>query len=110
PYTTLFRSWTALAAAAVALWIIYACGCRSRLAKSRRRVILSLMAFGLLLPLIVLLNPIWVERLPPPAGKPLLTVVLDSSASMGIVDAADGQSRFAAARSIALHAAKELAN
>ena len=36
------------------------------------------------LPLGLLLNPTWIQRLPPPTGKPRLTVLVDRSASMAV--------------------------
>jgi hypothetical protein len=44
-----------------------------------------------------LLNPTWIQRLPPPQGKPRLTVLVDRSASMAVADAAGGATRFASA-------------
>ena len=48
-----------------------------------------LMGIALALPLTILLNPTWHDRVPPPAGKPLLTVLVDSSASMATHDSPD---------------------
>src|ERR1700678_110159 len=47
--------------------------------------------------LTILLNPTWVEPVPPPAGKPLLTVLVDATGSMAVRDLPGNQSRFAAA-------------
>ena len=35
----------------------------------------------------ILLNPTWIEPVAPPAGKPLLTVLVDATASMATADA-----------------------
>ena len=48
------------------------------------------------------------EQIPPPAGKPLLTVLLDRSASMATRDAADGETRYRAGVAIATAVAREL--
>src|SRR5204862_4808987 len=78
------------------------------LARRRRVAVLGLMAVGIVLPLVILTNPQWLARLPPPAGKPLLTVLLDISASMATADEAGGQTRYDAAREIAARAARDL--
>ncbi len=56
----------------------------------------------------ILLNPIWHEPVPPPAGKPVLTVLVDKSASMAVRDAAESKSRFAAASAVAANIARTL--
>ncbi len=48
---------------------------------------MALMAVAAAVPLVILLNPTWLERIPPPAGKPLLTILVDRSASMATRDA-----------------------
>ncbi|HEX4147606.1 MAG TPA: hypothetical protein VHY20_01405, partial [Pirellulales bacterium] len=88
--------WVLLAALAASLWLWYAVGSRRRLPRARWLSMLGLMALAIALPLSLLLNPIWVERLPPPAGKPLVTVLLDHSASMSTADAPLAATRFAA--------------
>jgi len=77
--------WVTLAVLAVGLWAWYARDCARRLGK-RAIGILSLMVVALALPLAVLLNPMWLERIPPPAGKPRLAVLVDRSASMATAD------------------------
>ena len=61
----------------------------------------ALAAAGMAMVLAILLNPLWLEPIPPPAGKPLLTVLLDRSASMRIADGADSESRLAQGAKIA---------
>jgi len=100
PYIPL-ALWMPLAAAAAALWCVYAMASRRRLTAARRRIVLALMAAALVVPLAVLLNPTWLERIPPPPGKPVLNVLVDRSASMATADAANGESRYAAAGKIA---------
>ncbi|MGE0606855.1 MAG: hypothetical protein AB7O62_06995 [Pirellulales bacterium] len=102
--------WSALALAAAALLATYARDSRGRTAPSRRRWIIGLMGLGLLLPMLVLLNPTWVERIPPPGGKPLLTILIDASASMAANDGDDGRSRFDTAKAIAARSASDLSS
>lgn len=101
--------WLPLAFAGAALVVVYAVTSRGRLTGRRRFAAISLMSLAVLLPLIVLLNPTWIKRLPPPAGKPLLTVLIDTSDSMATQDA-DGKTRFAAAIAIAEGTQKELSD
>ena len=68
------------------------------------------MAVAAAVPLVILLNPTWLERIPPPAGKPLLTVLLDRSASMATRDAANGQTRYQAGAEFAAAAARQLSD
>jgi hypothetical protein len=63
-------------------------------------LVATLAAAGMTMVLVVLLNPLWLEPIPPPAGKPLLTVLLDRSASMRITDVGE-ESRLAAGAKIA---------
>ena len=91
-----FPLWIALAllVAIVMLWY----GWASRMAVSgwRRTSIVTLMALTAVLPLVVLLNLTWIENVPPPAGKPVVRVLVDTSASM-LVEDVDGKSRVSAA-------------
>ena len=101
--------WAALAliAAATIAWYAW----RRPPAMRRRRwwLIVTLMAIGAALPLAILLNPTWLIDVPPPAGKPLLTILVDMSASMAARDALGGQSRHQAAAAIAKTCAEQLA-
>ena len=69
-----------LTATAVLTWYVWAS--RKRITGRRRWKIMSLMSIALLLPFAVLLNPTWTEPIPPPPGKPVLTILVDQSASM----------------------------
>jgi hypothetical protein len=71
-------------------------------------VVLTLMAGGLALVLGVLLNPTWLEPVTPPAGKPLLTFLVDKTASMATPDVG-GRSRYQLAAATARASAAELA-
>ena len=86
--------WGTLAALAVALMTWYGWNRPRAVPRQRWAVIVTLMSLGLLAVLILLLNPLWVEPLPPPAGKPVLTYLVDVSQSMATADGAKNQSRF----------------
>ena len=92
--------WASLAGAGTLLLAWYGRDAWRRLGPYRAAGILALMAVTLMLPLAMLLNPIWHERLPPPEGKPVLKVLVDGSASMATGDGVDKQSRFDEARRI----------
>src|SRR3990172_11414 len=78
--------WVSLTLLAAALLGWYALGGRRRVPGRRWWVIVGLMAAAMAVPLVVLLNPVQVRPVPPPAGKPLLTVLVDRSASMATRD------------------------
>ncbi|MFI5456333.1 MAG: hypothetical protein ACHRXM_12870 [Isosphaerales bacterium] len=104
--------WILVSLGCGAIWVWY--GCRRPGDVSRRRWsgILTLMACGIVLVLIILLNPTWLERATPPGGKPLLTVLVDTSASMATPDAnaAAATTRFDAAQELARGFAGALRN
>ena len=93
--------WVLLTLACVGCWAWY--GWRRPVDVSRGRwwAILGLTACGLAAVLIILLNPMWLERVLPPGGKPFLSVLVDASASMDTPDAAPGTTRFEAAQTLA---------
>lgn len=93
--------WGTLAGLGAVLWLAYALTSRRRLPRNRWLAIIALMASTLAVPLALLLNPTWVEPIPKPAGKPLLTVLLDRSASMATPDAPGGKTRYQAASAMA---------
>jgi hypothetical protein len=93
--------WAALAVAAVSLMVWYAWRRPVQMGRARWTTIIALMSAGLAGVLIILLNPTWVEQLPPPEGKPRLTVLVDASASMGTADLPGGKSRYAEAARLA---------
>src|SRR5438270_437076 len=99
--------WMALAACGLALLSWY--GWRRAGVVSRRRwaAVLGLMSAALALVLLVLLNPTWLRELPPPAGKPLLNVLVDVSGSMATPDA-NGAVRYRAASQVASELAERL--
>ena len=85
--------WWALVVAAVAAWVCYALLKDSGLGVLRRSIILALMAVMFVGPLIVLLNPTWVQPIVPPSGKPLVSILVDATQSMQ-VDDVDDQTRW----------------
>jgi hypothetical protein len=100
-------AWSLSAIAGGALLAWYASTARGNLPKPTWWAIVGLMAAALCVPLVVLLNPVWVTAVPPPPGKPLVTLLVDSSAGMATRDA-DGLTRFDAARTLALATVKQL--
>lgn len=108
PYIPL-SLWLTLAVAAVVLLAWYGWSSRRRLPRRRWAGVVALMALAIAVPLAILVNPTWVERMPPPAGKPLLTVLVDRSASMATQDAG-GTSRYEAACRLTDQVARRLEN
>ena len=86
--------WVPLAVAAAGLLAWYAATSRRRLSFRRWSSMIVLMTISVAVPLFILLNPTWLERIPPPAGNPVLTVLIDRSASMATRDEDDGDSRY----------------
>lgn len=105
-----FALWWPLAAAAAVLLAAYAAAAWSRLPRGRRGPIIGLMTAAVVIPLLVLLNPTWLRRVPPPEGKPLLTILVDRSGSMATPDGPEGAARFDAAAQQAAQAARTLAD
>lgn len=101
-------AWLALALLALGLWAWRLFrrprGC-SRIAWAS---VALLQVGALAVVLIVLLNPVWLESIPPPAGKPRITVLIDDSLSMLTADEQQGASRFAAAAQAARNVAERL--
>ncbi|NQU23229.1 MAG: hypothetical protein HQ567_18270, partial [Candidatus Nealsonbacteria bacterium] len=67
---------------------------RRRLPRRRWPVVMVLMTVAIAVPMTILLNPTWLEQIPPPPGKPLLSIRIDSSGSMATRDMPDGISRY----------------
>jgi hypothetical protein len=93
--------WLAIAAVGVVAWVWYARRKPGVLNTGRWRFSLFLMLAAFAAVMAVLLNPTWSSELPPPPGKPVLTVLVDASASMATPDSGGGKSRFAAAAGVA---------
>src|SRR5262245_4132793 len=92
--------WGTLTALAVALLAWYGWNRPRTVPRQRWGVIVTLMGLGLAAVLLLLLNPLWIEPLPPPAGKPVLTFLVDASQSMATPDGDRGQTRFQQAAAI----------
>ena len=85
--------WMTLVVLLGGLFVWYGLGRPAGFGRGRWLAALGLMVFGAVAVLTILLNPTWVETIPPPAGKPLLTLAVDTSESMATRDAADGATR-----------------
>lgn len=81
--------WWALAILAAVSVIWYAARREWSVSPSMRLVITMLLGLGVLGPLLIVLNPTWVETVPPVPGNPLLTVLVDGTMSMQTVDAGE---------------------
>ena len=53
---------------------------------TQRFVLTSLLGLGMIGPLLIALNPTWVESVPPLPGNPMLTVLIDGTLSMRTED------------------------
>src|SRR5690242_5935398 len=93
--------WLALAVAGVALLAWYALRRPAVIGRWRWGGVIGLMGGALLIVLLILLNPIRVRPLPPPPGKPLLTVLVDATASMAVRDTPNDRQRYTAACDVA---------
>jgi hypothetical protein len=100
--------WMGLAVAFAAAWIWYASRRPAGVSWLRFVCMLALMLVSSVVPLVILLNPTWREPLPPPPGKPLLTILVDQSASMSAADMTGGKSRFDEAKSLTRQLANRL--
>lgn len=103
-------AWVTLAVPAFGVWLWYALKRPTACSRPQWWFIMSLTAIGIVSVLAVLLNPIWLEPLPPPAGKPLLTILTDRSASMSTLDGPAGESRYQAAAKAVSELTRELSN
>ncbi len=101
-------AWVTLAVLAVAVWAWYAVSRPTSCSRKTWGAILTLTAVGIGSVLVVLLNPILLRPLPPPAGKPLLTILVDDSNSMATVDEGRRATRFQSASEAVDNAAKDL--
>jgi len=102
--------WLALVVAGAGLLAWYARRRPAAVVSGRRWAgAVGLMALSIAAVLVVLLNPTWAQRVPPPAGKPGLTVLVDATASMATPDGPGGAARFVAAAATAGVAAERLA-
>lgn len=100
--------WLALAIAAVSMLVVYAWRRPSVVMRSRWAWINGLYALGMAIILTVLLNPTWVQPADPPAGRPILCVLVDATSSMTTPDASDRQTRYQVSSKLAAEFAKQL--
>ncbi|NQT41563.1 MAG: hypothetical protein HQ581_29005, partial [Planctomycetes bacterium] len=85
--------WLPLAALTAGLLVWYAVASRHRVQRRRWWALMVLMTVAAVIPLAILLNPTWLQRIAPPGGKPLLTILVDRSISMGTPDGESGSTR-----------------
>lgn len=103
--------WMALAVVGLGLLVWYGLRRPEAIGRGRWWASLGLMGAALAAVLVVLLNPMWVTELPPPAGKPLLNVLVDDSSSMLMPDGgAGGATRYQAVATLAATLAARLEN
>jgi hypothetical protein len=82
--------WWALAALSAVAIALYAMRRNWDMSPTRRTIVTTLMGLGLVGPLLIALNPTWIEPIPPPPGQPVLSVLVDGTMSMQTADAAKG--------------------
>jgi hypothetical protein len=78
--------WWALAIGAVVAIGWYITRVNWNITSSHRIILSLLLALGLVGPLLIALNPTWVETIPPVPGNPMLTVLVDGTMSMNTRD------------------------
>jgi hypothetical protein len=100
--------WLTLAVAGAGLLVWYAWKRPGSLTLGRWVVVIALMGIGTALVLFILLNPTWIEPVPPPPGKPVVTILVDDTASMATTDMPQGKNRFQAAVATAQVLAEQL--
>lgn len=100
--------WCLLALASLAGWLAYAWYRPETISRRRWVGATGLMALAIALPLVMLLNPTWLEPLPPPAVKPRVTIFVDTSRSMATPDMPNGRTRLASAVEVADQCVREL--
>ena len=106
-----FALWLVLALVAIVVLVWYAWTTKMAATRGTRAAIVALMSLAIALPLIVLLNLTWIQNIPPPAGKPVVRVLVDTSASMTTTDSdeeSNGETRLARAEAIATAATEAL--
>src|SRR5205085_9135957 len=58
----------------------------------RRTIVTILMGLGVVGPLLIALNPMWIDPVPPVPGQPALSILVDGTMSMQTPDAVPGES------------------
>ena len=90
-------AWLSLAAAAILAFALFFARRPSSTPRRTWRWLSALTGLGMVAVLAVLLNPTRVERVPEAPGKPLLTILVDGTGSMGTPDGKNGETRFQSA-------------
>ncbi len=78
--------WWALAVLSGVVVIYYAVRRQWSVAPAQRVLLTMMLGLGVVGPLLIALNPTWVETVPPVPGNPLLTVLIDRTMSMQTKD------------------------
>ncbi|MCA9137055.1 MAG: hypothetical protein KDB00_09855 [Planctomycetales bacterium] len=94
-------TWIFLAVLFLVTWAAYGYRSRNRIGSGRRIGVMLLMLLVGCVPLALLLNPVWVDPVAPPEGKPLVTILVDTSASMSVNDDGNDATRIDQATSLA---------
>lgn len=100
--------WLALAVGAVAVLAWYMLYRPPSVTRRRWSAMAVFMSAAIALVLALLLNPTWAHQSESAGGKPMVTVLVDSSLSMATPDANGGVTRFAAAGKTAADIANSL--
>ncbi len=82
--------WWALAIVAAVSLGLYAARRDWTFTPLRRTVVTLLMGLGIVGPLLIALNPIWIDPIPPTPGQPALSILVDGTMSMQTPDAVPG--------------------
>lgn len=102
--------WTTLAVVGALLLGWYAWSRPEAVPRGRWAIVVGLTGLAGATVLFVLLNPTWLSPIPPPAGKPRLTLLVDRSASMATEDGPGAATRYDAALEIARQVEQETAD
>ncbi len=94
--------WWALTAIAVAAMIWYVVRFEWNQTSTKRIVLTAMLALGLIGPLLIALNPTWVETIPPIPGVPTITVLVDGTMSMDTPDIDESKSQTRWTRAVEL--------
>ena len=94
--------WWALTAIAVAAMLWYVVRFEWNQTSSKRVVLTVMLALGLIGPLLIALNPTWVETIPPIPGVPTITVLVDGTMSMNTPDMDESKSQTRWTRAVEL--------
>jgi hypothetical protein len=84
--------WWALATVAAVALGFYVARRDWSLSPLRRTIVTILMGLGVVGPLLIALNPMWIDPVPPVPGQPALSILVDGTMSMQTPDAAPGES------------------